>query len=206
MSIAPPPPAYPTRPPRPYPPVPSQHRRRWPAVAASASVGALISGTITTLVTMAATAGSGDNTAGPTAAPTVTVTATPPKPTPLPVAEADKQTCHAWGTADNLVTAAAYALNVIPQGMPFTDPAVRDNAAWKAGVKRASDLYAQAADVFASQIAPGTSQILAEVSDTTVSSLRTLSEAYKSFDPDSDKAVAVFQASQKALDWICFPR
>ena len=45
--------------------------------------------------------------------------------------------------------------------------------------------------------------MLAQVADTTVSSLRTLSEAYKSFDPMSGNAVAVFQANQKAIDWLC---
>ena len=45
--------------------------------------------------------------------------------------------------------------------------------------------------------------MLAQVADTTVSSLRTLSEAYKAFDPATGNAVAVFQASQKAIDWLC---
>ena len=57
--------------------------------------------------------------------------------------------------------------------MTITDPAVQTNPAWKAGVLRASDLYAQAADTFESQIAPGTRPMLAQVADTTVSSLRT---------------------------------
>jgi hypothetical protein len=80
---------------------------------------------------------------------------------------------------------------------------VQNNPAWKAGVMRASQLYSQAADTFASQIAPGTSPMLAGIADTTVSSLRTLSEAYKAFDPDTGNAVAVYQADQKALDWLC---
>jgi hypothetical protein len=200
MSIAPPPPVHPTWPPQPAPP----QRRRWSAVAAGAGVGAVISGAITTLITVAATSRPTGTTAAPTAAPTVTVTAAPSKPpAPLPAAEADKQTCHAYGTVDNLITAAANALNIIPQGMPFTDPAVQKNPTWKAGVMRAGQLYDQAADVFASQTAPGTSQMLAEIADTTVSSLRTLSIAYKTFDPDSGKAIDVFQADQKALDWLC---
>ena len=45
--------------------------------------------------------------------------------------------------------------------------------------------------------------MLAEVADTTVSSLRTISEAYKTFDSASGDAVAVYQADQKALDWLC---
>ena len=204
MSIAPPPPAYPTWPPQPYPPPPPpQRRRRWPAIAAAAAIGAIVAGVITTVVTVAATNPEPTGTTAAPAAETVTVTAAPPTPTPLPAAQADKQTCHAWGTTDTLYTAAAAAQGVIPQGMTITDPAVQDNPAWKAGVIRASELYSQAADTFAAQIAPGTSPVLAQIADTTVSSLRTLSEAYKSFDPASGNSVAVYQANQKALDWLC---
>jgi hypothetical protein len=203
MSIAPPPPVYPTGPPSPYPPTP-QRRRRWPAIAASAGIGAVVAGVITTLVTVAATPEPTSTAAAPGAPQTVTVTAAPAKPpAPLPTAEADKQTCHAYGTADTLVTAAGVALNVIPQGITIIDPAVQANPAWKAGVIRASELYGQAADTFAAQIAPGTSPMLAQIADTTVSSLRTLSEAYKSFDPTAGNVVAMFQADQKALDWLC---
>ena len=204
MSIAPPPPVYPTGPPSPYPSAPPQRRRRWPAIAASAGIGAVVAGVITTLVTVAATPEPTSTAAAPGAPQTVTVTAAPAKPpAPLPAAEADKQTCHAWGTTDTLVDAALAAMSVIPQGMTITDPAVQQNPAWKAGVIRASELYGQAADTFAAQIAPGTSPMLAQIADTTVSSLRTLSEAYKTFDPTTGNAVAVFQANQQALDWLC---
>jgi hypothetical protein len=202
MSIAPPP-ASPTWPPQPYPPAPQKPRRRWPAIAAAAGIGAIVAGSITTLISFAATSPEPAHTAAP-APSTVTETAgPPPSPAPLPVAEADAQTCRAWQTTDTLFTAAAAAQGVIPQGMTITDPAVQTNPAWKAGVLRASDLYAQAADTFESQIAPGTRPMLAQVADTTVSSLRTLAEAYKTFDPISGNAVPVFQANQKALDWLC---
>ncbi|ORX11368.1 hypothetical protein [Mycobacterium xenopi] len=204
MSIAPPPPAYPTWPPPPHPPAPPQRPRRgWVAVAAAAGVGAVVSGVITTLITVAATSNPG-GTGAPATAPTVTVTAAPAKPpAPLPAAEADKQTCHAYGTVNRLATAATTAMSVIPEGMPFTDPAVQNNPAWKASVMRAGQLFGQAADTFASQIAPGTSPMLAGVADTTVSSLRALSVAYQTFDPDSDKTIDVWFADQKALDWLC---
>ena len=154
MSIAPPP-ASPTWPPQPYPPAPQKPRRRWPAIAAAAGIGAIVAGSITTLITFAATSPEPANTAAP-APSTVTETAgPPPSPAPLPVAEADAQTCRAWQTTDTLFTAAAAAQGVIPQGMTITDPAVQTNPAWKAGVLRASDLYAQAADSFESQIAAG---------------------------------------------------
>ncbi len=203
MSSIAPPPAYPTWPPQqPYPPAPQKPRRRWPAVAAAAGAGAIVAGLITTLITIAATPA--PTTAAAPARPTVTETAgPPPAPAALPAAQADAQTCHAWGTADTLVTAGKAALKVIPDGTDVTSPAVQSNPAWKASVSRASGLFGQAADTFNSQIAPGTSSSLAGVADTTVSSLRTLSEAYRSFDPASGNSVAVFQTSQQAMDWLC---
>ena len=200
MSIAPPP-ASPTWPPQPYPPAPQKPRRRWPAIAAAAGIGAIVAGSITTLITFAATSPEHAHTAAP-APSTVTQTAgPPPSPAPLPVAEADARTCRGWKTTDKLVTAATASMLVIPNGMNITDPAVQNNPAWKAAVTRASDLFGQAANTF--EIAPGTNPTLAGVADTTVASLRTLSEAYKSFDPASGNSVAVFQASQQAIDWLC---
>ena len=203
MSIAPPP-AYPTWPPQPYPPQQQQQqRRRWPAIAASAGVGAIIAGIITTLVTMAATSGP-TPTVTPAAAPTVTVTAAPPKPPPpLPATQADAKTCQGWAMADDLVTTAGTGLNVMPQNVTITDPAVQANPAWKAAVQRASQLYSQAADTLAAQIAPGTSPMLAEFADTTVSALRTLSVAYKTFDTTAGNVVDMFTAGRDALDWSC---
>ncbi|MEW2484281.1 hypothetical protein AB0876_32315 [Mycobacterium sp. NPDC049093] len=204
MSIAPPPPAYPpTWPPQQYPPTPTTQRRRWPAVAAAAGAGAIVAGLITTVITLSVTAPATTDTTS-SAAETVTVTAAPPTPPKaLPAAQADAQTCHAWGTTDKLYTAAALAQSVIPEGMTITDPAVQGNPTWKNGVIRASELYGQAADSFESQLAPGTSPMLAQVSQTTVGSLRTLSESYKAFDPTTGNSVAVYKASQKAMDWLC---
>lgn len=200
MSLAPPP-AYSTWPPQQHPPTPTK-RPRWPAVAAAAGAGAIVAGVITTVVTVSVTAPATSTTAS--AAETTTVTAAPlAPPAPLPAAEADAQTCHAWGTTDTMYTAAAAAQGVIPQGITITDPAVQTNPTWKAGAQRASEIYGQAASTFESQIAPGTSPMLAQVSATTVSSLRTLSEAYKTFDPATGNSVSVYQANQKAMDWLC---
>ncbi|MDZ4236172.1 MAG: hypothetical protein U1C73_21010 [Dietzia sp.] len=202
MSVAPPP-AYPTWPPQPYPPAPQPPRRRWPAVAATAAGAAIVGGLVTTLITFAVTTPETATTA--TSAPsTVTKTAAPPPaPAPLPVAQADAQTCRAWDTAQTLARAGTTAMAGFPDGVKFTDPAVQQNPAWKAAVLRASDLFGQAASTFETQIAPGTRPVLAQVSDTTVSSLRTLSEAYQTFDPASGNAVSVFMESQKALGALC---
>lgn len=199
MSIAPPP-AYPTWPPQPYPPAPPPPRRHWPAAAAVAAGSAIVAGLVTTLITFAVTSPETANTALP-APSTVTVTAAPPPaPTPLPVAQADAQTCRAWKTTDTLVTAAAAA---VPPEADFNNPETFENPAYKAAFTRVGDLLAQAANTFEAQTAPGTNPTLSGVAQTTVSSLRTMSEAYKSADPATGNAIAVFQASQKAVDWLC---
>ena len=146
MSIAPPP-AYPTWPPQPYPPAPQKPRRRWPAIAAAAGIGAIVAGSITTLITFAATSPEPAHTAAP-APSTVTETAgPPPSPAPLPVAEADAQTCRAWQTTDTLVTAAA-AQGRHPERHD-TSPTLlcRPTRRGRRGVLRASDLYGQAANL-----------------------------------------------------------
>ena len=118
MSIAPPP-ASPTWPPQPYPPAPQKPRRRWPAIAAAAGIGAIVAGSITTLITFAATSPEPANTAAP-APSTVTETAgPPPSPAPLPVAEADAQTCRAWQTTRHAVHSSS--------GRPGSHPARYDN-------------------------------------------------------------------------------
>lgn len=194
MSVGPPPV------PQSYPPAAQPPRRRWPAVAATAAGAALVSGFVTVLITFAVTTPERASTATSTPS-TVTETAdAPPTAAPLPAAEADAQTCRAWQTTDTFVTAGAAA---VPPGVNFNDPATPNNPVYKAAFTRAGDLFGQAADTLAAQTAPGTNTMLAAVADTTVSSLRTLSEAYKSFDPATGNAIAVFQASQKAVDWLC---
>ena len=163
MSIAPRP-AYPTWPPQPYPPAPQKPRRRWPAIAAAAGIGAIVAGSITTLITFAATSPEPAHTAAP-APSTVTETAgPPPSPAPLPVAEADAQTCRAWQTTDKLVTAGTAApMRVIPKA--WTSPTLLCRAIRRGRRRslRASDLFGQAANTFESQIAAGTSPMLAQV-------------------------------------------
>ena len=162
MSIAPPP-AYPTWPPQPYPPAPQKPRRRWPAIAAAAGIGAIVAGSITTLISFAATSPEPAHTAAP-APSTVTETAgPPPSPAPLPVAEADAQTCRAWQTTDKLFTAGTGRHGVIPQWHGHHRPCCAEQPGVEGGVTRASDLYAQAANTFESQIAAGTSPMLAQV-------------------------------------------
>lgn len=198
MSIAPPPPVHPWPA---QPPAPPSPRRRWIAIVAAGVSGAIVAAAITAVI-MVATTPKSAKPVKPAAAPTMTVTAAPaPPPAALPTEQADAQTCHSWGTADMLVSAAGAAQAIIPQGMTFTDPAIQDHPEWKAGVLRAADLYQQAATALAPS--PGTSSMLAQFADTTASALRTMSEAYKTFDPDSGYPVDVFRAGQKALYFLC---
>jgi hypothetical protein len=199
MSNVPPPPDFSIGPPPPT----KKRRRRWPAIAAAAAAGAIIAGVITTLVTIAATSGTANNST-PAPAPTVTVTAAPPAPpAPLPAAEADKKTCQGWAIADDLVTTSASGLTVIPQNVRFSEPAVQANPTWKAAVERASQLLVQAADTLAGQIAPGTSPMLAGFADSTVSAIRTLAIAQKTFDPTQNTVFDMFTAGRDSLDWMC---
>ena len=203
MSIAPPP-AYPTWPPQPYPPAPQKPRRRWPAIAAAAGIGAIVAGSITTLISFAATSPEHANTAAP-APSTVTETAgPPPSPASLPVAEADAQTCRAWQTTDTLVTAATASMLVIPNGMNITDPAVQNNPAWKAAVTRASDLFGQRRTPSSrrSRRAPIPRSPGSPIPPSAL--CRTLSEAYKSFDPASGNSVASL-SSQSAGARLAVP-
>lgn len=200
MSTIPPPP-YPAWPPPPYPPAtpPDRHRRRWPAIAAATAAGALIAATITTLAT--STTSPAPTVSAPTPA-TITVTpGPPPPPKTQPASQADPQTCRTWEAASMLVTAAALAQGVIPQGTTITDPAVQNNPGWKAGALKAGKLYNQAADTI--KITPGTSQTLANTAQTATSALQTVSIAYTTFDPDVLKAMNTFQATQEMMNVIC---
>ncbi|MEY8019109.1 hypothetical protein [Mycobacterium servetii] len=200
MSIAAPPPAWP---PPPYPPGPPPRvTRRWPLLAAAAAAGAIIAATAATLITIQATP-------TPVAVPappalTVTETAKPPAPpAPLPAPQADAQTCHGWGDATALINAANKAQSVLPDGMTITNPEVRANPAWTAAVTQSGHLLGRAGDTLATQLAPGTSPMLADMTNTTVSALHTLSIAFTTFDPANGDAMTVFQANQQAMNVMC---
>lgn len=203
MSIAAPPPVWP---PPPYPPPgpPPRVARRWPLLAAAAAAGAIIAATAATLITIQATPTPVAAPASP--APTVTETATPPAPpAPLPAAQADAQTCHGWSDATTLINQSAQAQSVLPDGMTITNPEVQANPAWSAAVAKSAELDNKAATTLAAQLAPGTTPMLADMTNTTVSALRTLSIAERTYDPANGNAMAVLQANQQAMDWMCRP-
>ena len=174
MSIAPPP-AYPTWPPQPYPPAPQKPRRRWPAIAAAAGIGAIVAGSITTLITFAATSPEHANTAAP-APSTVTETAgPPPSPAPLPVAEADAQTCRAWQTTDTLFTAGSRGDARHPARHDHHRPCGAEQSGVEGGA------FSAPATCSAKPPTPSSrrsrrvpARCSRQVADTTVSSLRTL--------------------------------
>jgi hypothetical protein len=182
-----------------------ERRRRWPVLVTAVAVGAIVAGAISTLVTLQVT------NSGPVAPPvartvTVTVTAAPSStqvPAGVSAAAADDRTCAGWHGVGPLLTAAADALGAIPRGMTIADPAVQTNPAWAAGVAKAGELYGQAAQTIAAQIAPGTSPMLGQIADTIVSALRTLSIAYKTYDPAGGNSMREYRATKDAMDVYC---
>ncbi|OLT97883.1 hypothetical protein [Mycobacterium syngnathidarum] len=196
------PPAYPNWPPPPYPPPTAAEaapRRRWPAFAGGAAIGAVLAAAITAVITTQ----TGDTTATPA---TITATATPPAPTtpaPLPAAEANRHTCDAWVSAGDRIHDATAALSVIPQGTTVLDPAVRGNPEWSAAVQRAADQYKQAGDKLSGGIAPGTTTILNQAATTAAGALRTLSSGYGAFDPASGNTYFVMRESADTMDALC---
>lgn len=205
MSTAAPPPqppVYSKWPGSPYlPPQPPPARRRWPAFAAGAAIGAALAATIASIIT-ANMVGS-DHTSTPAAPVPITETPAPPPPAPLPAAEANRHTCNTWLSAGKLINDASTAQSVIPQGMTILDPAVRANPDWTAGVQKAGNLYGQAADTLAGDIAPGTSPMLAQTASTVVAALHALSTTTKAFDEASGNAYAVTKSAANAMDVLC---
>lgn len=197
MDRAWPPQHYP--PPAPLPPAPAA-RRRWPVFVGGVAIGAAIAAAITAAL-MAGTRDTATRTPV-----TITATATPPAPTtpaPLPAAEANRHTCNTWLSAGKMINDASTAQSVIPQGMTILDPAVRANPDWTAGVQKAGNLYGQAADTLAGDIAPGTSPMLAQTASTVVGALHALSTTTKAFDEASGNAYAVTKSAANAMDVLC---
>lgn len=196
----PPPPVYPAWPPptQPFPPPGPTPRRRWPAIATAAALGAALAGTLTTVLILKTTP-----TATVSSPTVVTVTASPTTAATLPADQADKQTCHGWRTARPLITAAAVAQGVIPAGMTITSPEVQTNPDWSAGVTKASQLYQQASDILTNQTAGGTSRLLADLSATAAAALHTLSIAYATYDPANGNIMTTFTETEKAMDALC---
>lgn len=194
--------APPTWPPTPYP-APPPPRRRWPVTVVVAAVCAALAATIASVIT--ANVGR-DNAAAATVSTTVTVTAQPAAPStaaPRPAAEADRATCQSWLSTGNLIRAAAEAQSVIPAGMTILDPAVQDNPAWRARVIKAGDLYGQAAETLAAGIAPGTTPMLEQTTNSAVDALRALSTTTTAFDEASGNGYGLVKSVANATDVLC---
>lgn len=148
---------------------------------AAGAAGAGVAATIATLIT-----GSVRDTAtpAPKAAPVVTVTVAPPAPAPLGVDEANHHTCHQGLLASvaHVRAATGELERALPRGVKVGDPEVRDNPEWVAAVRRAAADWRLAADTLQSNIAPGTTPILAAAADTTAKASRARATAYATLD------------------------
>jgi hypothetical protein len=198
MATSPPPGVYPAWPPPDPAPPPVRANRRWLAIGAAAVGGAVLAGSITTALLMRFASAPTVTTSD-----TITVTAAPSTPQVLPAEQADQLTCHAWRTADPLVTAAALAQGVIPAGMTITSPGIQSNPEWAAGVAKASRLYQQASDTITAGTANGTSRLLADLAATAGAALHTLSLAYSGYDPANGNVMTTFTSAREAMGALC---
>lgn len=186
----------PPPPPMPMPPPPGTPRpRRWWPVAGV--IGMALGAAIASVIS-AGTMGGNTSTAP------VTITAQPappPTPVPLPTADADRATCNTWVTVAKLTREASEAQGVIPEGLSVLDAQKQNNADWKAGVMKAAAAYAKAADVLT--VAPGTTPILADAAEGARATLRTLSNAYRTFADTSGNAYAAAKESGVMVNVLC---
>lgn len=180
---------------------PTRGRRLWPQLAAGAAIGAALA----TLTTLAITSGANTSTTTPAAhAPVIVTAAPPPGPAPLPLDQANRQTCQGgWGSAGRFIDSAIQAMAVIPQGVKVGDPAFSANADWTAAAKKASGFYSQASDSLETQIAAGTSPILVSASNAAVSALRSLSEATSNSSPLNGNTADIADAASAEMAALC---
>lgn len=203
-----PPPNFPEHPPGPPQDPPDQprhdRRRRRLQLAAAAGVGA-VTATVAAAVITVQVRNTTPTTIKTTSPVTITMPAPPPlAPVPLPTAQADRQTCQqGWLASVVPINAATDALAVLPNDITILDPAVHANAEWTAAVNKAGNLYRQASDTLEEQIAPGTTSVLAEASNTAIKALRLLGDSYSSFDPISGNAHNIATAAADQMAALC---
>lgn len=192
-------PGYPPLPPDP----PADRNRRWPFLVAAAAISAVVASAAAVAITIQAQ----DTTATPGSPTreTITVAApTPAAPAPLPTTEADHQTCQVGFVGTQAPTkAAAQALALLPPGVKVLDPAVQANPDWAAAVRRAGDFYKQASDALRTQIAPGTTPVLAQAANAAVSAFQVLGNAYRDFDPIAGNAHDIALAASDQMVTLC---
>lgn len=179
--------AFPPPPPLPPPRRPSG-RKRWPVLVMAGAISAVIASTAAAVITVQAR---GNSESQPISAPvTVTVAApTPAVPAPLPVDQANRQTCQEGFIATQAPTkSATEALSILPAGVKVLDPAVQQNPEWASAVRTAGGYYTQASEALRTRIAPGTTPVLANAADTTVKAFRVLGDAYTKFEPIAGNA------------------
>lgn len=199
-----PPPAMPGYSPQPPGPPAGSGRRRWPVLVTAGVIGAAIASVAATVITVQAR----DTTTASPESPvptTVTVLApASPAPAPLPTAQADRQTCQVGFIGTQAPTkSAAEALATLPPGVKVLDPAVQANPEWSAAVRSAGRFYKQASDALGSQIAPGTSPVLAQAAHTAVDAFQLVGNAYVTFDPIAGNAYEIALSASDQMVALC---
>jgi hypothetical protein len=87
--------------------------------------------------------------------------------------------------------------------MKVLDPAVQANPDWAAAVRKAGDFYKQASESLRTQIAPGTTPILAQAANTAVNAFRLLGDAYINSDPIAGNAYDIALESSDQMAALC---
>lgn len=175
---APPAPQHPSWPPGPTGPPPPplgtyRNRKRWPGILAGAGAGALIAALTAAVITTAAR----DTPASPSTTTTTVAAPTTAAPAPLPTAQADRQTCHGWLDAGTLMDSAESATAPL-KGVRLDEakPGIR------AAAVKVGDLLKQASTVLETNIAPGTTPVLAAATASAATTLAGDAHSYLALD------------------------
>ena len=182
----------------------AEHRPqlRWPLLLAVAASTALLTAAITAVVTASAVSG-GRSTSLP-----VTFSKTPMPPpvrasAPLPIAQADQNTCAAFADAGEQMTTADRALELIPPETAALDREVSTHPDWADAIEDASAVYAQAAQTLAAGTASGSTPLLESTAQALSLEIKALAAAYQTYDSSLGDLVNARKSTEGAMAQLC---
>ena len=175
---------------------------RWPLLLAVAASTALLTSVITAVITASAVSG------GRTTSLPMTIGKTPSPPparasAPLPVAQADQNTCAAFTDAGVQMLAADRALDIIPPEIAVLDPEVGTNPDWADAIEEASTLYTQAAQTLGTGITSGSTPLLESTARAFSLEIGALATAYQTYDPSIGDLVNASRGMDGAMVQLC---